>query len=45
MTMGIAGEIAFERLSDIEGSGSFKTYLIDAIYKFSYKDVVERMKL
>lgn len=42
MTMGIAGEIAFERLSDIQGSGSFKVNLIDAIYKFSYRDVMER---
>jgi hydroxyethylthiazole kinase len=42
MTMGIAGEIAFERLNYIQGSGSFKVNLMDAIYKFSYRDILER---
>jgi hydroxyethylthiazole kinase len=42
MTMGIAGEIAFERLKDLQGSGSFKVNIIDAIYKFSYRDIAER---
>ncbi|MCM8710276.1 hydroxyethylthiazole kinase [Clostridium sp. SYSU_GA19001] len=42
ITMGIAGEMAFERLSDIQGSGSFKVNIIDAIYKISYSDLNER---
>jgi hydroxyethylthiazole kinase len=42
MTMGIAGEIAFERLSDDQGSGSFKVNLVDAIYKFSKKEIMEK---
>lgn len=42
MTMGIAGEIAFESLGDNKGSGSFRVNLIDAINKFSKRDVVEK---
>jgi hydroxyethylthiazole kinase len=42
MTMGIAGEIAFESLCDNQGSGSFRVNLMDAIYKFSTKDVMEK---
>lgn len=44
MTMGIAGEIAFKRLSEYDGSGNFKVKLIDAIYKFSSDDVEEMGK-
>lgn len=44
MTMGIAGEIAFERLGDKDGNGSFRTYIMDAIYNFSDKDITERGK-
>lgn len=38
-TMGIAGEIAYEKLSASEGNGSFKVYLLDAVYRFSATQV------
>lgn len=44
MTMGIAGEIAFERLSKEEGSGGFRVKLMDAIYSFSSEDIAKRGK-
>lgn len=31
MAMGIAGEIAFERMSEFDGNSSYRNYLIDAI--------------
>jgi hydroxyethylthiazole kinase len=39
LTMGIAGELAYERLSGTEGSGSFRVKLMDAIYNFSSEDI------
>lgn len=45
MTMGIAGEIAYERLSSCERSGSFKVKLMDAIGSFSCEDIDKRGKI
>lgn len=44
MTMGIAGEIAYENLNKNEGSGSFRVKLMDAIYNFSIDDISKRGK-
>lgn len=44
MVMGIAGEIAFERLNKSEGSGSYRIKLMDAIHNFSCEDIDERGK-
>ena len=30
-TMGIAGEIAYDRLSAMDGNASYRTYIIDAV--------------
>lgn len=35
MTMGLAGEIAFKRLSDLDGNASFRNYVIDAVYNMT----------
>lgn len=32
---GLAGEIAYIRLSDLDGSGTFRTYLIDGVYNLT----------
>lgn len=43
VSMGIAGDVAFERLNDtLGGTGSFKVYLIDAIYNLTEKAIIER---
>lgn len=34
-TMGVAGEIAHRRLGDMDGNASYRTYIIDAIYRMS----------
>lgn len=39
--MGIAGEKAQGRLRELEGLGSFKVYLMDAISSFSTEDITE----
>ena len=41
LTMGIAGQIAYNRLSDNDGTSSYKTYIIDAISNFSPKHISE----
>jgi hydroxyethylthiazole kinase len=42
-SMGIAGDIAFERLdASFEGTGSLKVYIHDAIYRLSPQDIVNR---
>ena len=33
--MGLAGEIAFGRLSPQDGNGTYRNYLIDAIYRMT----------
>ena len=35
MTMGLAGEIAFKRLSNMDGNASFRNYIIDAVYNMT----------
>lgn len=43
VSMGIAGDIAFERLdTSFEGTGSLKVYIHDAIYNLSPQDIVNR---
>ncbi len=42
--MGIAGEIAKERMTKLDGNSSFKTYLIDAINSLDEKTIKERAK-
>ncbi|MBC8061617.1 MAG: hydroxyethylthiazole kinase [Clostridiaceae bacterium] len=44
MTMGIAGEKAYEKLNKSEGNGSFKVLLMDNIYNFSSQDIIKRGK-
>jgi len=45
MTMGIAGEKAFETLTKAGGNGSFKVSLMDNIYNFSAEDIMKRGKI
>ena len=33
--MGLAGEIAFKRLSPLDGNSSYRNYIIDAIYNLT----------
>jgi hydroxyethylthiazole kinase len=43
VSMGIAGDIAFERLdTSFEGTGSLKVYIHDAIYNLSPQDIENR---
>ncbi len=44
-TMGIAGEMGYEKLGTDEGSGSHKVYLMDAAYRFSGEDLLKRGKI
>lgn len=41
LTMGIAGDIAFKNLKDLEGSGSLKVKIIDAIYNMNEEMIKE----
>lgn len=45
VSMGIAGEVAYERLSEEEGSGSLKVNIIDAIYNLSEKIIAKKGKI
>jgi hydroxyethylthiazole kinase len=45
MTMGIAGEKAFEALASEEGNGSFKVKILDNVYNISENDMLERGKI
>lgn len=46
VSMGIAGEIAYENLNrNIEGTGSLKVNIIDAIYNLSKKEILRRAKI
>ncbi len=40
--MGVAGELAYERLSDLDGNSSYRNYIIDAIYNLT-EDKLEEM--
>ena len=39
--MGLAGEIAYKRLSDLDGNSTYRNYIIDAIYRMT-PDVLEK---
>jgi hydroxyethylthiazole kinase len=43
-TMGLAGEIAYERLSEKEGNASYSNYTIDAIYNMTPGDLEKGAK-
>lgn len=45
VSMGIAGEIAYEELSEKQGSASLKVNIIDAIYNLSEAIIEERGKI
>lgn len=45
ITMGVAGEKAYERLISIDGTGSYRMYIIDAISNISGDEIVRRGKL
>lgn len=40
-TMGLAGEIAYERLSEQDGNASYRNYIIDAVYRMTPKQLEE----
>lgn len=43
-TMGLAGEIAHERLTALDGNASYRNYIIDAIYNMNLKQLQEGAK-
>ena len=43
--MGIAGEIALARMQGLDGTGSFHTYLMDALSTITADELVEKIKL
>lgn len=43
-SMGIAGEIAEARMSDADGNGSFRTYLLDALYNLDGASLSQKAK-
>lgn len=45
IAMGIAGEIAFERMTEKDGNASYRTYLIDAIDNLTKEVFKERAKV
>ena len=45
LSMGIAGEIAFENLKENEGSGSYRVKIIDGIFKMTEEDFIKRGKI
>ena len=46
VSMGIAGETAYERLDkEIEGSGTFRVKMIDAMYNLCEKEINKRSKI
>lgn len=45
MSMGVAGEKAYENLKEHEGSGTFRMKLIDAIYNMTSDELKERGKI
>ena len=42
--MGVAGEIAQKRMSELDGNASFRNYLIDAIYNMTGEQLEARAK-
>lgn len=43
--MGLAGEIASNRMSELDGNGSFRTYLLDAIYNMTDEMILKGAKV
>ena len=43
-TMGLAGEIAHERLTALDGNASYRNYIIDAIYNMTPQQLQEGAK-
>ena len=39
--MGLAGEIAYKRLTVLDGNASYRNYIIDAIYNMTPKQLQE----
>ena len=39
--MGLAGKIAHERLTPLDGNASYRNYIIDAIYNMTPKQLQE----
>lgn len=44
IAMGIAGEIAYKRLSKLDGNSSYRNYIIDAIYNLTLEQLEEGAK-
>ena len=44
ITMGIAGEIAYNRVSEKDGNSSYRNYIIDAIYRMTPEQLEEGAK-
>lgn len=44
ITMGLAGEIAHDRLSEMDGNSSYRNYIIDAIYRMTPEQLDEGAK-
>jgi len=42
---GVAGEIAAERMAPADGNGSFRTYLLDAIYNMDAETLAQRVRI
>ena len=42
---GLAGEIAAARMGELDGNGSFRTYLLDAIYNLSPEQLVRAARV
>ena len=38
-TMGLAGEIAYKRVSDLDGNSSYRNYIIDAVYRMTPEEL------
>ncbi len=43
-TMGLAGEIAYTRMSEMDGNSSYRNYIIDAIYNMTPEQLAEGAK-
>ena len=37
--MGLAGEIAYQRLSDLDGNSTYRNYIIDAVYRMTPEEL------
>lgn len=42
--MGVCGEIAYERLSELDGPGTYRNYLLDAIYHLSGEELERKSR-